>query len=110
MDKNRVFCNLCKGEKKKEAGISYCGGTTSLNNHMETHHPDLWYEYKKEAQKGNPENEGEKFRKYLCAPATSTQAERVFSAMAWLLNKRRLGLTGSHVNEQMVLKFNLAWD
>ena len=50
------------------------------------------------------------FRKYLCVPATSTQAERVFSAMAWLLNKRRLGLTGSHVNEQMVLKFNLSWD
>ena len=50
------------------------------------------------------------FRKYLCAPATSTQAERVFSAMAWLLNKRRLALTGSHVNEQMVLKFNLSWE
>jgi hypothetical protein len=30
--------------------------------------------------------------------------------MAWLLNKCRLGLTGSHVNEQMVLKENLGWD
>ena len=60
MDKNRVFCNLCTGGKKKDAGIAYCGGTTSLNNHMETHHPDLWDEYKKEAKKGNTENEGEK--------------------------------------------------
>ena len=50
------------------------------------------------------------FRIDLIVPATSTQAERLFSAMPWLLNKRRLGLTGSHVNEQMVQKFNLAWD
>ena len=27
-------------------------------------------------------------RKYLCVPATSTQAERVYSALGWLLNKR----------------------
>ena len=46
-------------------------------------------------------------RKYLCVPATSTQAERVFSALGWLLNKRRLLLTGSHVNNQMFLKENL---
>ena len=29
-------------------------------------------------------------RKYLCVPGTSTQAERVFSCMGLLLNKRRL--------------------
>ena len=46
-------------------------------------------------------------RKYLCVPATSTQAGRVFSALGWLLNKRRLLLTGSHVNNQMFLKENL---
>jgi hypothetical protein len=46
-------------------------------------------------------------RKYLCVTATSTQAERVFSALGWLLNKRRLLLTGSHVNNQMFLKENL---
>ena len=28
--------------------------------------------------------------KYLCVPGTSTQAERVFSCMGLLLNKRRL--------------------
>ena len=32
-------------------------------------------------------------RKYLCVPATSTQAERVFSWMGWLFNKRRLSLS-----------------
>ena len=31
-------------------------------------------------------------RKYLCVPGTNTQAERVFSWMGWLLNKRRLFL------------------
>ena len=60
MDKTRVFCNLCKEEKKKERGISYCGGTTSLNNHMDSHHPDHWFEYKKEALMANSENEGDK--------------------------------------------------
>ena len=34
-------------------------------------------------------------------PATSTQSEPVFSAMAWLLNK--------HVNKQMFLKENPSW-
>ena len=29
-------------------------------------------------------------RMYLCVPGTSTQAERVFSCMGLLLNKRRL--------------------
>ena len=31
-------------------------------------------------------------RKYLCVPGTSTQAERVFSWMGWLLNRRRLSM------------------
>ena len=46
-------------------------------------------------------------RKYLCVPATSTQAERVFSWMGWLLNKRRLNLSGESVTMQMFLKDNL---
>ena len=48
-------------------------------------------------------------RKYLCVPATSTQSERVFSALGWLLNKRRLCLTGAHVNNQMFLKDNCTY-
>ena len=48
-------------------------------------------------------------RKYLCAPATSTQAERVFSALGWMLKKRRQALTGAHVNSQLFLKENLEW-
>ena len=48
-------------------------------------------------------------RKYLCVPATSTQAERVYSALGWLLNKRRLCLTGSHVNNLMFLKDNIRY-
>ena len=46
-------------------------------------------------------------RKYLCVPATSTQAERVFSWMGFLLNKRRLCLSGDSVNMQLFLKDNL---
>ena len=47
------------------------------------------------------------WRKYLCVPATSTQAERVFSALGLLLTKRRLSMTGDNVNIQMFLKDNL---
>ena len=46
-------------------------------------------------------------KKYLCIPATSTQAERVFSAMGFLLNKRRLNLSGASVNAQLFLHDNL---
>ena len=46
-------------------------------------------------------------RKYLCVPATSTQAERVFSWMGHLLNKRRLNLSGESVTMQLFLKDNL---
>ena len=46
-------------------------------------------------------------RKYLCVPATSTQAERVFSWMGWLLNKRRLSLSGESFTMQLFLKDNL---
>ena len=46
-------------------------------------------------------------KKFLCVPATSTQAERVFSWMGWLLNKRRLCLSGESVNMQLFLKDNL---
>ena len=46
-------------------------------------------------------------RKYLCVPATSAQAERVFSWMGWMLNKRRLSLSGESVLMQMFLKDNL---
>ena len=46
-------------------------------------------------------------KKFLCVPATSTQAERVFSWMGWLLNKRRLCLSGECVNMQLLLKDNL---
>ena len=44
---------------------------------------------------------------YLCVPVTSTQAERVFSWMGWLFNKRRLNLSGESVLMQMSLKDNL---
>lgn len=43
-------------------------------------------------------------KKYLCVPATSVEAERQFSELGILLNKRRLLLTGSHVNQQLFLK------
>ena len=46
-------------------------------------------------------------KKYLCIPATSTQAERVFSALGFLLNKRRLCLSGANVNAQLFLHDNL---
>ena len=46
-------------------------------------------------------------RKYFCVPATSTQAERVFSWMGFLLNKRRLCLSGDSVNMQLFLKDNI---
>ena len=46
-------------------------------------------------------------RKYLCVPGTSTQAERVFSWMGWLLNKRRLSMSGETVSMQLFLKDNL---
>ena len=46
-------------------------------------------------------------RKFLRVPATSTQAERVFSWMGFLLNKRRLSLSGESVTMQLFLKDNL---
>ena len=47
------------------------------------------------------------WRKYLCVPGTSTQAERVFAWMGWLLNKRRLSMSGETVSRQLFLKDNL---
>ena len=46
-------------------------------------------------------------KKFLCVPATSTQAERFFSWMGWLLNKRRLCLSGESVNSQTLLERTL---
>ena len=46
-------------------------------------------------------------KKYLCIPATSTQAERVFSALGFILNKRRLCLSGANVKAQLFLHDNL---
>ena len=43
-------------------------------------------------------------RKYLCVPATSTQAERMFSALGLLLTKRRLAMTGDNVNARLFLR------
>ena len=60
MDRTRVFCNMCKDEKMKLRGIKYCGSTTSLMNHMDNHHADHWFEYKKEALMANSENDGDK--------------------------------------------------
>ena len=48
-------------------------------------------------------------KKFLCVPATSTQAERVFSWMGWLLNKRRVCLSGESVNSQTLLEGTLDW-
>ena len=45
------------------------------------------------------------FRPAVARPCT--QPERVFSAMGWLLNKRRLCLSGGHVNAQLFLRENL---
>ena len=38
-------------------------------------------------------------RKYLCIPASSTQAERVFSKLGLLLNKKRLCMSTSNVDK-----------
>ena len=40
-------------------------------------------------------------------PGTSTQAKRVFSWMEWLLNKRRLSMSGETVSMQHFLRDNL---
>ena len=40
-------------------------------------------------------------------PGTSTQAKRVFSWMEWLLNKRRLSMSGETVSMQHFLKDNV---
>ena len=46
-------------------------------------------------------------RKYLCVPGASTQAERAFSCMGWLLNKIRLSMSGETVSMQLSLEDNL---
>ena len=46
---------------------------------------------------------------WCCIPATSTQAERVFSALGLLLTKRRLSMTGQNVNIQMFLRDNMEY-
>ena len=46
-------------------------------------------------------------RKYLCVSAISTPPERVFSWMDFLLNKRRLSLSGESVFMQLFLKDNM---
>ena len=43
-------------------------------------------------------------RKYLCIPATSVEAERRFSDLGILLTKRRLCMTGEHVDAQLFLR------
>ena len=42
-----------------------------------------------------------------CVPATITQAERVFSWMGWMLNKRRLNMLDENVMMQLFLKDNM---
>ena len=42
-------------------------------------------------------------RKYLCIPATSTQAERVFSKLGLTLTKRRLSMSSSNVDKVLFL-------
>ena len=46
-------------------------------------------------------------KKFLCVPATSVEAERTFSALGNLLTKKRLCLTGTHVDMQLFLKDKL---
>ena len=46
-------------------------------------------------------------KKYLGVPGTSTQVERVFSWMGWLLNKRRLSMSGETLSMQHFFKDNL---
>ena len=46
-------------------------------------------------------------RKYMCVPATSTPAVRVFGWMNFLLNKRRLSLSGERVSMHLFLRDNI---
>ena len=62
VDKTRVFCILCTGERK-EAGLSYCGSTTSLYNHLNNHHPNEWSEAEEEVKKKSYRIEYEYSRK-----------------------------------------------
>ena len=42
--------------------------------------------------------------KYFSIPATSTEAERVFSSLGNLLTKKRITMSGSNVNKQLYLR------
>ena len=42
--------------------------------------------------------------KYFSIPATSTEAERVFSALGNLLTKKRLSMIGENVDKQLFLR------
>ena len=49
-------------------------------------------------------------KKYLCIPATSTEAERTFSSLGNLLSKKRLSLKSENVDAQLFLKDKLSKD
>ena len=46
-------------------------------------------------------------KKYFSVPATSVEAERRYSELGFLLNKKRLSMTGEHVDMQLFLKDKL---
>lgn len=44
-------------------------------------------------------------RKYLCAPASSVESERVFSALGDIYDERRYNLSGEHAHMQLFLRY-----
>ena len=47
-------------------------------------------------------------RKYLCVPASSTQAERVFSKLGLTLTKKRLSMSSSNVDKVLFVGDRIA--
>ena len=95
-EKSNIYCNYC--DKK----YVYMSTTTSFKAHVESKHSA---EYKQVVTEKGLKSEGSKLMfKYFSIPATSTEAERVFSALGNLLTKKRLSMTGDDVDKQLFLR------
>ncbi|KAJ4942888.1 hypothetical protein JOQ06_005400 [Pogonophryne albipinna] len=114
-----AICKTCSADISRGGVTAKTFTTSGLLHHLKSKHPDKYAEYdqitsaqKKKVLPSTPTpSVADLFekvaRKYLSAPCTSTDSERLFSAASHVLDEKRNRLMADKAEKLLFIKKNL---
>ncbi|KAJ4922865.1 hypothetical protein JOQ06_021327 [Pogonophryne albipinna] len=102
-----AICKTCSADISRGGVTAKTFSTSGLLHHLKSKHPDKYAEYDQITSAQKKKRRAKVARKYLSAPCTSTDSERLFSAASHVLDEKRNRLMADKAEKLLFIKNNL---